>query len=317
MPTSREARVARLRPLVVLLLCAGLASASLFAAGGARHRSKPDVSARVVSAARTHLGQTYQWGAEGPKAFDCSGLTSMLWSSAGGVRAIPRTAALQQAWAVPLPEQQAIHGDLAFFGEPVTHVGLIVGRTRSGLRMIDASSSQGGVVERDVWHSGVVRFGRVPRKGMLAVTPWHSTTPTGGPLVRPGAPGLVPGKQPLSGLPRPQAHPSSNAMRRYVVLAKKQIGARTWTDTALAAELWKRAGGRAVHTDRPSLQRATTRVLLRDARVGDLVVYAAPASHVGIYIGGGYMVDASKLLGKVVARPVWAGQGVTLRRWRA
>jgi cell wall-associated NlpC family hydrolase len=307
-PPSRPRAV--LRALSVLLSCAALASVSLAAAGS--HRT-PDTSAKVVAAARQHLGEKYVWGASGPTTFDCSGLTSMLWRSTGKVKRIPRTAAQQQAWAVPIPREQAIHGDLAFFGAPVTHVGLVIGRSHGRLRMIDASSSRGKVIERDVWASGVIRFGRVPRSGMLGVTPWRAA-PTG-PLVKAGAPGLTGGKRPLAGLPRPQSHPSSKAMRRYVVLAKKQLGARTWTDTELAAELWKRAGGRAVHTDRASLRRATHRVLLRDARTGDLVVYASPAAHVGIYIGGGYMVDASRVLGKVVVRPVWAGQGVTIRRW--
>jgi cell wall-associated NlpC family hydrolase len=55
-------------------------------------------------------------------------------------------------------------------------------------------------------------------------------------------------------------------------------------------------------------------VPLAQARVGDLVVYGPPASHVGIYVGNGLMVDASRKLGKVVLRPVWAGPSLTLVR---
>jgi cell wall-associated NlpC family hydrolase len=51
-----------------------------------------------------------------------------------------------------------------------------------------------------------------------------------------------------------------------------------------------------------------------DARVGDLVVYGPPASHVGIYVGNGLMVDSSRRLGKVVLRAVWPSKGLHLVR---
>jgi cell wall-associated NlpC family hydrolase len=64
-----------------------------------------------------------------------------------------------------------------------------------------------------------------------------------------------------------------------------------------------------------AIRNRSHRVLLRNARVGDVVVYPAPTGHVGIYLGGGWMVDASKALGKVVIRPVWAAPGVQVVRW--
>ena len=296
------------RALLVLLTCAGLAAGSLAAAHGGRDRA-----GAVVAAARSHLGDHYVWGATGPHSFDCSGLTSVLWTRAGHVRGMPRTSAQQQAWAVPIPAQQARAGDLVFFGRPVTHVGLVIGRRHGAVWMIDASSSHRAVVERAVWSSGTVRFGRVPRPGMPPVRPWTSAPRPSGPLVSPRNPALH-GRTPLSGLsPHPAA--GSAVMRRYVALARRQVGNKGWTDNALVTVLWRHAGGDASPSSRVAIRNRSHRVLLRDARAGDVVVYPSPAGHVGIYLGGGWMVDASRSLRKVVLRPVWDAPGVQLVRW--
>ncbi len=312
----RSARAAAARGAVVLLTCGALAAASLAAThGGGVGRRDP--AAAAIRDARAHLGDRYVWGAAGPAAFDCSGLMLTVWGSR--THHMPRTSARQQAWAVPIPSSQALPGDLVFFGDPVTHVGLVLGRNRAGLRMIDASSSRHGVVERQVWGSGVVRFGRVPRKGMPRVRPW-TPTPRAAPgpvtpvaLVPPGDPALR-GRAPLRGLPVRPA-PGSQTMRRFAALARAQVGSTTWTDTALVTTLWHRAGGVSSPDSRTAIVNRTHRVLLRHARVGDLIVYAAPHAHVGIYVGGGRMVDASRSLGKVVLRPVWTDPGVRVLSW--
>jgi len=79
--------------------------------------------------------------------------------------------------------------------------------------------------------------------------------------------------------------------------------------------LWRHAGGDASPSSRVAIRNRSHRVLLRDARAGDVVVYPSPAGHVGIYLGGGWMVDASRSLRKVVLRPVWDAPGVQLVRW--
>jgi cell wall-associated NlpC family hydrolase len=78
--------------------------------------------------------------------------------------------------------------------------------------------------------------------------------------------------------------------------------------------VWHRAGGTLLPTSRDALSAAGRPVDARELRIGDLVVYAAPFDHVGIYVGDGQMVDASRALGKVVLRPVWASPGRTLLR---
>lgn len=321
---------ALLRPLAVLLACLGLAAASLAATAGG---GAADPGPAVLKAAAAHLGDGYVWGGTGPDTWDCSGFTSTLWHEVGGVKDVPRTARQQQAWAVAIPAEQALPGDLVFFGDPVTHVGLVDSRTtakgRTTVTMVDASSSQKGVVRRPVWTTGTVRYGRVPRKGMTPVTPW--TAPTPAPTPSPTAtatPAPTPTPAPdraktasstarpaLAGLPVKDLAGGPVATRA-ARLARSAVGNTTLTDAQLVVNVWRRAGGTALRTDatRDVVTRTAHRVPLRDARVGDLVVYAAPAGHIGVYVGGGLMVDASRALGKVVLRPVWTAPGVQLAR---
>ncbi|MFC9925419.1 NlpC/P60 family protein [Streptomyces sp. NPDC127190] len=80
---------------------------------------------RAVRYAMDQLGKPYEWGAEGPGAYDCSGLTSEAWSHAG--TPIPRTS--QEQWQrlrrVPLRELRP--GDLVVYFPQATHVALYVG----------------------------------------------------------------------------------------------------------------------------------------------------------------------------------------------
>jgi cell wall-associated NlpC family hydrolase len=100
---------------------------------GARPASGPR-PARAVAFALGQRGKPYRWGAEGPHAFDCSGLTWAAWR-AGGV-AIPRTAAGQLA-GLPRVRGRLQPGDLVIYhsrGPSRRHVAMVVG---SG-RMVEA-----------------------------------------------------------------------------------------------------------------------------------------------------------------------------------
>lgn len=117
---------------------AGLTAALLVLAvahpghGGAGGRGETRAQARAIAFARAQLGKPYVWGAEGPGAFDCSGLAMQAWRSAG--RAIPRTS--QQQWAALRHVSQPRPGDLVFFaGSDGTraapgHVGIVVAPNR-------------------------------------------------------------------------------------------------------------------------------------------------------------------------------------------
>nr|WP_329099043.1 C40 family peptidase [Streptomyces sp. NBC_01439] len=75
--------------------------------------------------AAAQIGKPYLWGAEGPGAFDCSGLTSQAWAHAG--RTIPRTSQEQWAQLPKVPLDRLRPGDLVVYFPKATHVGLYVG----------------------------------------------------------------------------------------------------------------------------------------------------------------------------------------------
>jgi cell wall-associated NlpC family hydrolase len=80
---------------------------------------------RALRYAVQQIGKPYEWGAEGPKTYDCSGLTSEAWGHAG--TPIPRTS--EEQWAdlprVPLDELRP--GDLVIYFPKATHVALYLG----------------------------------------------------------------------------------------------------------------------------------------------------------------------------------------------
>ncbi|MEG3627495.1 NlpC/P60 family protein [Streptomyces poriticola] len=80
---------------------------------------------KAVEYATAQLGKPYQWGAEGPKTYDCSGLTSQAWSSAG--QGIPRTSQAQWKQLRHVDTADMRPGDLIIYFEDASHVGIYVG----------------------------------------------------------------------------------------------------------------------------------------------------------------------------------------------
>ncbi|WP_327288782.1 C40 family peptidase [Streptomyces sp. NBC_01198] len=80
---------------------------------------------RAIDYAFDQLGKPYVWGAEGPKSFDCSGLTSQAWSHAGVT--VPRTAEEQWARLPHVPLSLLRPGDLVVYFPGATHVALYIG----------------------------------------------------------------------------------------------------------------------------------------------------------------------------------------------
>lgn len=91
----------------------------------------PDVPApgarasAAVAFAYAQLGKPYGWGATGPHAYDCSGLTQAAWAAAGV--SLPRTSQAQSGAGTPVSRDQLAPGDLVFYYPSVSHVGIYVG----------------------------------------------------------------------------------------------------------------------------------------------------------------------------------------------
>jgi cell wall-associated NlpC family hydrolase len=117
-----------------------------------RERNGPDVGGplgpilgngagvQALKAAQTQLGKPYQWGAEGPGSFDCSGLTSWAFEQAGIT--LPRSSSQQARIGRAVSWDDLQPGDLVFYYEPVSHVGIYAGEGK----MINAPQS-GDVVK--------------------------------------------------------------------------------------------------------------------------------------------------------------------------
>ncbi|MGC0329534.1 cell wall-associated NlpC family hydrolase [Streptomyces sp. SAI-170] len=71
------------------------------------------------------IGKPYEWGAEGPETYDCSGLTSRAWAKAG--IPIPRTSQEQWAQLPHIPLTDLRPGDLVIYHPDATHVALYLG----------------------------------------------------------------------------------------------------------------------------------------------------------------------------------------------
>jgi cell wall-associated NlpC family hydrolase len=83
---------------------------------------------KAVEFATAQVGKPYQWGAEGPAAYDCSGLTSRAWASAG--LTIPRTSQQQWKRLRHVDAEDMRPGDLIIYFEDASHVGMYVGDGR-------------------------------------------------------------------------------------------------------------------------------------------------------------------------------------------
>jgi hypothetical protein len=117
------------------------------------------VQRAVTSAALAQLGKPYVWGAKGPGAFDCSGLTQAVWATAG----VPISAGTinQIRDGDPVPDlAQLAPGDLLFipgsYGTAAVprHVGLYIG----GGLVVDARNARRGVMlsSLDDWRDRIV-----------------------------------------------------------------------------------------------------------------------------------------------------------------
>lgn len=86
------------------------------------------IRARALEIAGAQKGDPYQWGAEGPNAFDCSGLTYYSYHKAG--KTLRRTAQQQYNSSAKVSPSNRKVGDLVFIGKSsggIYHVGIFAG----------------------------------------------------------------------------------------------------------------------------------------------------------------------------------------------
>ncbi|MBD8869145.1 C40 family peptidase [Nocardioides donggukensis] len=113
-------------------------------------------AAAAVNYALAQVGDAYVYGAAGPNAFDCSGLTMMAWAQAGV--SLPHSSGAQQSSGARVSSDALQPGDLVFYYSPVSHVGIYIG----GGRIVHAANPSTGVQVTGVFsmpYSGAVRPG--------------------------------------------------------------------------------------------------------------------------------------------------------------
>ncbi|MEU5679715.1 C40 family peptidase [Streptomyces rochei] len=120
---------------------------------GTTEPSAPDASygtkaEKALAFARAQIGKPYVWGATGPGSYDCSGLTQAAWKAADV--SLPRTTYDQVNAGTTVPVSQAQPGDLVFFYDDLSHVGLYIG---NGM-MIHAPKPGAYVREESIYYDG-------------------------------------------------------------------------------------------------------------------------------------------------------------------
>lgn len=90
--------------------------------------SDSSIGRRAVSIAYSLLGRPYRWGASGPGAFDCSGLTMYIYAQLGIY--LPHSSSAQYYAGRRVSFDELAPGDLVFFARRsgrISHVGIYVG----------------------------------------------------------------------------------------------------------------------------------------------------------------------------------------------
>ncbi|MFF5494896.1 NlpC/P60 family protein [Streptomyces aquilus] len=103
---------------------------------------------KALAFARAQVGKPYVWGATGPDSYDCSGLTQAAWNAAG--ISLPRTTYDQVNFGTTVSLANAQPGDLVFFYDDISHVGLYIG---NGM-MIHAPKPGAYVREESIYYDG-------------------------------------------------------------------------------------------------------------------------------------------------------------------
>ncbi|MCL1872164.1 MAG: C40 family peptidase [Promicromonosporaceae bacterium] len=139
-----------------------------------------DPAAAAIAYARSKIGKPYVWGAAGPNSFDCSGLTSAAYGSAGVT--LPHFTGAQIVMGTAVAQKDLQPGDLVF--PTVSHVQLYTG----GGNIIEAPQAGENVVERAMWGFTTARRVVKPTTATTAAAPGGTTSSDGTDPNRPDGP---------------------------------------------------------------------------------------------------------------------------------
>lgn len=122
----------------------------------------------VIYTTLQYLGIRYQWGGEKPKTgFDCSGLVLYVFRQHGVI--VPHYSGWQFKLGTAVESKDDLMpGDLVFFGNPIHHVGIYMGKWNGKLYMIHAPQT-GDVIKISDFsprkdYRGARRFPLLPRE---------------------------------------------------------------------------------------------------------------------------------------------------------
>ncbi|GGI04918.1 C40 family peptidase [Isoptericola cucumis] len=99
--------------------------------------------AKIVRVAKAQVGDRYRYGANGPSAFDCSGLTKYVYKKAVG-KTLPRSSSAQRSAGKAVSRKNARPGDLIY---TPGHVAVYIGKGKQ----VEAARPGVGVVKRHIW----------------------------------------------------------------------------------------------------------------------------------------------------------------------
>lgn len=114
--------------------------------GGSAGSTYAAKAEKALAFAREQIGKPYVWGATGPSSYDCSGLTQAAWKAAGVD--LPRTTWDQVEVGTRVATADLLPGDLVFFYDDISHVGLYIG----GGKMIHAPKPGANVREESIYY---------------------------------------------------------------------------------------------------------------------------------------------------------------------
>ena len=128
-------------------------------------------AATAIRYALAQLGKPYQWGAEGPNSFDCSGLVQTAYRAAG--ISLPRVSRHQYGAGKLIPLSALRPGDLLFYARntrdrrTIYHVGMYLGAGR----MVEAPNRRAPVRIAAARRPGLVAKATRPAPGGRAMLP--------------------------------------------------------------------------------------------------------------------------------------------------